>query len=108
MKGFKWRAPATIVRWLDGDTVEVSIDLGWRISLSTKIRLRNVYAPELPTPGGVRAKEAAEQMLPVGSNVLLESYRLDKYGRSESEIFFNDSNIGARLVAGGFATNSDG
>lgn len=81
-----------IVRVIDGDTVDVDIDLGFDCWLhNQRIRLRDIDAPEVRTRDlvekelGLESKAFVESMLPVGSKqVLLSSaYHGDrgKYGR---------------------------
>jgi micrococcal nuclease len=38
-----------ILKVVDGDTVDVEIDLGFGISVSHRIRLKNINAPEVHT-----------------------------------------------------------
>ena len=64
-------------RVIDGDTIEVEDDSGIR----TRIRLRNVNAPELGQPGGQEAKDALTAKL-LGQRVSLKVYARDKYGRT--------------------------
>jgi micrococcal nuclease len=45
----------TIDRVIDGDTIDVIIDLGFHIRVKHRIRLQGLHAPELKT---VRGKEA--------------------------------------------------
>jgi micrococcal nuclease len=79
-----------INRVIDGDTVDVDIDLGFDCWLKKqRIRLRDIDAPEVRTRDlfekelGLAAKEFVEQHLPVGSSQVLHSYEYhsDKYGR---------------------------
>jgi endonuclease YncB( thermonuclease family) len=47
---------AKVTRVIDGDTIEVEIDLGFKIKHTTILRLSGINAPELRTPEGVAAK----------------------------------------------------
>ena len=77
--GFVWVVPALILRWIDGDTCEVKLDQGWRLSRERQsIRLLNLYAPELGEPGGLEAKAHAESLAPPGSVVVLHSKAIGK------------------------------
>ncbi len=42
---------------IDGDTVWLDIDCGFRVWTRQKVRLRGIDAPELPTAEGQRAKD---------------------------------------------------
>lgn len=72
----------TLKRVIDGDTVVVDVDLGFEVwQLGRVVRLAEVYAPELRSPGGAAAKAFTEQLLSRGP-LLLKSRRKDKYGRA--------------------------
>lgn len=48
---------AVINRVVDGDTLEVSIDVGFNFNTKQKLRLARINAPEKKTQEGVLAKE---------------------------------------------------
>lgn len=62
---------------IDGDTL---------VCNRKKIRLTNVYAPELNQAGGARAKRRL-QALVQGGEVTLKPYGHDRYGRLLAEVF---------------------
>ena len=69
-------------RVIDGDTVVVDVDLGFEVwQLGRTVRLAEVYAPELGSPGGAEAKAFTQQLLSSGP-LLLKSRKKDKYGRA--------------------------
>ena len=80
-----WAVPATVSRVIDGDTVVVSADLGWHISLTSSVRLYGVDCPELNTDEGKVARDFVKDLLPDGTPITLVSHKLlgatDKYGR---------------------------
>ena len=90
--------PAQIVRWVDGDTVDLIVDAGFRISFRDRFRL--VYmdgspfdAPEMrgvERTMGVAALERARLAAPEGSLVRVKTFKDDsrgKYGRWLAAIF---------------------
>lgn len=77
-----WTVPATVLRVVDGDTLQVELDLGWHLSLKVMIRLSGVDTPEMRTLLGRQAKAYVEALLPVGSKITVISNELDKYGRT--------------------------
>ncbi len=86
------RRPATVytahgevIRVVDGDTIEVTLDLGWKIFHRVKVRLL-FSAPELDTQEGLDAKVELEKQFPAGTLVDVISKRLDKYGRTLGEV----------------------
>ena len=81
-----------VVRVVDGDTVDVDIDLGFGVALNNqRIRLAGIDAPETRTrdlvekEAGLKAKACVEVALPVGSKQVLVTSSFDdakgKYGR---------------------------
>ena len=73
---------ATIVRWVDGDTVDLDIDLGFGIVYANqRIRLFGINAFESRTRDlqekqkGLAAKDFVERMAPNGTQVILRSHK---------------------------------
>jgi endonuclease YncB( thermonuclease family) len=95
---------ATVVRVVDGDTVVVSIDLGFKIKIEHTLRLYGLNAPELPTPEGKAAAEALRQKLNC-ADVLIRTRKdaQEKYGRYLATIFRVPRNINEEMVHEGYA-----
>jgi len=88
MKPFVYNC--TVDRVVDGDTVDVNIDLGFNTWLmKRRVRLMGVDTPECRTRDdlekqfGLLAKSIVEGFCPVGSKLLVETNidRDDKFGR---------------------------
>ena len=93
-----------MVRVVDGDTIDLRLDLGWHISYSAKVRISHINAPELNTAAGQAAREYARTILPVGTKVYFSSYRLDKYGRPLGSILLpNDETFASKMLLAGHA-----
>ena len=79
---------AQVARVIDGDTVVLEIDLGFKIFHVMSCRLVGVNAPELNAKdeavklAAVESKEYLMSLLPVGKEITIKSTRLDKYGRA--------------------------
>ena len=75
-----------VLRVIDGDTMVVSIDLGFNLALTQTIRIKGIDAPETRTTAlkekarGQAAKAFAEAWLQ-GKHLLIKTTRDDKYGR---------------------------
>ncbi len=89
---------AKLNRVVDGDTVNLTIDLGFRLTYTANCRLAGINAPEMTTEDGKVSKVALMQMLP--PEFTIESTGLDKYGRPVVKI----GNINDKMVEGGYAT----
>ena len=78
---------ATIVRVIDGDTVVLNIDLGFKIHHISPCRLAGINAPEMNSKdekvraAAVASKEYLMGLLPEEMEVTIVSKKLDKYGR---------------------------
>ena len=89
----------TIVRVVDGDTVDVDIDLGFGMTYSNqRIRLAGIDTPECRTRDSVEkkygflAKHFLEYQLPVGSTCAMISHEFQKgkFGRILGEFIIQD------------------
>ena len=89
----------TIKRVVDGDTVDVDIDLGFGIWVhNERVRLYGIDTPESRTrdleekKAGIYAKQCVETFLPVGSTQTLKTYKdkVGKYGRILGEFVIYD------------------
>ena len=76
-----------IHRIIDGDTIDVEIDLGFGITLSHRVRLKDIDAAETRTKDlkekaeGLMAKEWLEKELSKPGEWIIETTKDDKYGR---------------------------
>lgn len=74
--------PATVVRWVDGDTVILKVAGPFRISYEGDFRLAGIDTPERGRRGWREAALLAEHLAPVGSVQTVRTYKdPDKYGR---------------------------
>ena len=90
---------ATVRRVVDGDTVDLDIDLGFSVILrNQRVRLHRVDTPEKRTrdlrekAAGILASEVVESLLPLGSSCIVETY-LDsrgKFGRLLGDIISDE------------------
>ena len=98
----------TIVRVIDGDTVDVDIDLGFSVWLKKqRIRLYGVDTPESRTRDtieksfGLLAKTFVSDRLPVGSEQVLRTKKdgsRGKFGRILGEFVCRESTINQLLL----------
>ena len=82
---------AVIKRVIDGDTVEVKIDLGFDVSIDQRVQLAGIDTPELNTRDarekkfGKLAKARVRELLPQYSTQTMRTIfhaNRDKYGRT--------------------------
>jgi micrococcal nuclease len=76
-----------IKRVIDGDTIDVDIDLGFSITLTQRVRLKDINAAETRTKDlvekaeGLVAKAWLEKELSREGEWIIETTKEDKYGR---------------------------
>lgn len=78
---------ATVISVYDGDTVTVSVDLGFHISQTMSVRLARINSPE-----GLEARDYLRSILPVGTRVTLVTHKdgREKYGRYLADVYLNE------------------
>ena len=84
---------ATVTNVVDGDTVDLSIDLGFDIWHNIRVRLIGIDTPEKWHDYGKVVKEYVKALLE-GKEVTIKTEKADKYGRYLVEIYlpgFRDS-----------------
>lgn len=112
---------AAITRIVDGDTVDVDVDLGFSVHHHSRVRLYGINAAESRTRDleekkrGLAAKARLLELCPVNSKVILRTLRdaHGKYGRILGELFIRDHghlepikalvNVNKKLVEEGHA-----
>lgn len=73
---------AHVVRWVDGDTVDLAVDVGFYITTNARFRLWGIDTPERGQPLHDEATRNANELAPAGSRVLIQTFKApDKYGR---------------------------
>ena len=98
-----------IIRVIDGDTVDVMVDLGFSVWVEKRVRLFDIDAPETRTKDleekekGKATKLRLQEMLNK-DDATLESYGVDKYGRCLGTLYVKQDNLNELLISEGFAT----
>jgi micrococcal nuclease len=76
---------AIVDRWVDGDTVDLVVDLGFTVQVRTRFRLLGIDTPEVnriaSREAGNAAADFARGLAPAGSEVHVVSHKTGKYGR---------------------------
>lgn len=104
---------------IDGDTIDVVIDLGFDILHKSRIRLAGIDAPESRTKDleekalGLEAKEYLRNAIKSASKIVIKTERLsdtEKYGRILGWIYLDGSHtsINNQMILKGYAWQYDG
>ena len=108
-----------ILKVVDGDTIDASIDLGFDISLEKRIRLAGVDTPESRTADanekkyGLQSKEWLKHKVENAKDILIKTELPDsteKYGRIIGHLFVNDheTSLNDQMIVEGYAWTYDG
>ena len=101
-----------ITRIIDGDTLEISLDLGLDVQLQKQIlRLKGINAPEMKGESRESAIASRNYLssLVLDKDVIISTYKSrnkDKYGRYLAEVWLldrGDRSVNQMLIDGGFA-----
>lgn len=103
-----YRYRAVVRRVIDGDTVDMDVDMGFRAwRMKERFRLSGIDAPELrgeQREAGLAAKAWLEERLPVGMTVTIETGKdPDVFGRWIAAIWMGETCVNAEMVAEGHA-----
>ncbi len=109
---------AKVLRWIDGDTVDLEIDLGFRVRLEQRARLAGLNTPEIHSKDAeiqsraIRAAMLCNRLAFPSTFVTINSKKStadDKYGRWLVEIVIGDgTNLNQELLKQGLAKPWDG
>ena len=105
---------ARCVNVIDGDTLDLDIDLGFHVTLRQRVRLRGIDTPELRGKDKHRAVAARTEVTIWTDGVALlvrtERDATDKYGRMLADIWVDGlaTSLSDHLVARGLARRYDG
>ena len=94
---------AIIDRVIDGDTIIVILDLGFKTFRKERIRLLGINAPELRTAEGKKAKPYVKQFEKKQCIIRTKKDRQGKYGRYLGEVIVGELNLNEELLQAGLA-----
>ena len=108
---------ATVIKVVDGDTIDALVDLGFDTWKQVRIRMNGINTPESRTRDleekarGLAAKARLKEILKENKNkFILVSHGVGKYGRCLGEIFLNQNSdsINNLLISEGHAVEYHG
>jgi micrococcal nuclease len=77
---------ATVVKIVDGDTLDVDIDLGFYMVTRQRLRVNRIDTPERGQPGFHEATNRVKELCPVGGKVKIATKKTGKFGRWIAEV----------------------
>ena len=103
-----------VYKVVDGDTIDVDIDLGFNVSYFQRVRLAGIDTPESRTKDlaekalGLESKKKLEEILLGAKDIVIRTEKPDsteKYGRILGWLFVNgeDKSVNHNLIDTGYA-----
>jgi micrococcal nuclease len=106
---------AKVTKIVDGDSVWLEVDAGFRMTYRYNFRLARINTPELRSSDpetkvkAYEAKDRLAELLPLGSTVKIATNKAGKYGRWIVEIWAYDGvtsrNVNDLMLEEGHAVN---
>ena len=84
---------ATVEKIYDGDTITVTIQLGFGVFKTERLRLKGIDAPELrgdERPFGLVSRDRLRELI-LGQEIIVKTFKdkKGKYGRYIADIYYN-------------------
>mgnify|MGYP003326517070 CR=1 FL=1 len=107
---------ADIIRVVDGDTIDISIDLGFEVARKERVRIAGINAPEIHTKdaaekaAGMTARQFVVDWVAKHPQVTVTTVKdAEKYGRYLAHVVGTDGqDLGQLLLAANLAKPYDG
>lgn len=105
-----YKYAAKLLRVIDGDTYDVEIDVGFRMTVRTPLRLAHVDAPEHNTEPGKAVIEYLKGFLgELPRDITVRTYKpQDKYGRYLADVYVDGWDLAGHLISFGMAKPYEG
>ena len=103
-----------VVNVVDGDTIDIVIDLGFDLTKKERVRLAGIDAPESRTSNaeekqfGLEAAEYLKSRLGSSSNLKVKTEKDGKFGRMLGYLYDEKGSLNEDMVARGYAWVYDG
>lgn len=107
-----------VLKVIDGDTIDVLVDLGFKVFKKVRVRLHGINCPECRTrdleekKAGIAARERLKEIVKeCDDELLIKSLDIGKYGRAICILYRDKAkkhvSINKQLVMEGHAVNID-
>ena len=101
-----------VTKVVDGDTIDVIMDMGFDIMYKSRVRLFGIDTPESRTRNldekkrGLLAKKYLQEALKAGNKLSIKTYKdneTGKFGRILGEVFADGVNLNLKMCKEGYA-----
>jgi micrococcal nuclease len=108
-----------VLKVVDGDTIDVDIDLGFSVSFAQRVRLAGIDTPESRTKDlkekalGLESKEFASKQIKAATTITIKTEKPDsseKYGRILGWVYLDNASksLNELMIDSGYAWTYDG
>jgi micrococcal nuclease len=108
-----------VLKVVDGDTIDVDIDLGFSVSFTQRVRLAGIDTPESRTKDlkekalGLESKEFASKHIKAATTITIKTEKPDsseKYGRILGWVYLDNASksLNELMLDNGYAWKYDG
>ena len=96
-----------VTKVVDGDTIDVIMDMGFDIMYKSRVRLFGIDTPESRTRNldekkrGLLAKKYLQEALKAGNKLSIKTYKdneTGKFGRILGDVFIDGKSVNAQMV----------
>lgn len=99
---------AVVTNVVDGDTIDILVDLGFKIQSKQRVRLARIDTPERGQPGYAIACDFVKDAI-LGKPVIIKTEKVSKWGYYLAEVKLEDGkNLNDTLVQAGLAKHYSG
>jgi micrococcal nuclease len=108
-----------VLKVVDGDTIDVDIDLGFSVSFTQRVRLAGIDTPESRTKDlkekalGLECKDFVSKKIKAATTITIKTEKLDsseKYGRILGWVYLDNASksLNELMIDNGYAWAYDG
>lgn len=98
---------ALVTNVVDGDTIDVIVDLGFKIQTRQRLRIARVDTPERTQPNYGEAKKFVEEL--IGNKlVTVKTQKISKWGYYLADVTIDGRDVSDAIIAAGLGKAYDG
>lgn len=98
---------AKVINVVDGDTIDVEVDVGFKIYTKQRLRLAHVDTPERTEANYTTAKEFVKNAV-LNKEVRIKTSKPSKWGYFLAEIYINNESLADMLIIHNLAKKYEG
>lgn len=98
---------AQVVNVVDGDTIDVVVDLGFKILTAQRLRLSRVDTPERGQASFDEAKQFVKTLIE-NKRVVVKTHKVSKWGYYLADVSIDGKDVSDSLIASGLGKPYDG